>query len=86
MSGSGREAFLDVRKCSGGPPVCPVVLRCHSRMSWSSRKVHPDFREWAGGPPVCPAVVGRPSRMSASGREPSHMSRSSRDALPDVRV
>ena len=65
MSGSGREVLPDVQE-------------------WS--RILPDVRECSGGPPVCPVVVGRSSRMSESGREPSQMSGSGQDALPDVRM
>ena len=35
ISGSGREALLEVREWSGGPLVCPGVVR---RPSWMSRR------------------------------------------------
>ena len=76
MSGSGQEAFFDVREWLGGHPGSPgdpteypgVV----GRLSWVSRSCRealPDVWEWSGGPPECAGVVGRPSRMSGSGRE-----------------
>ena len=37
MFGSGREALLDIREWSGGPPGCPGVVGRSSRMSGSGR-------------------------------------------------
>ena len=45
-------------------------------MSGSDRDALPYVWQLSGGPPESPGVVVRPSRMSRSGRE----------ALPDVRV
>ena len=39
---------------------------------------------WSGGLPRCMGVVGRPSQMSGSGRDASQVSRSGREAFPDV--
>ena len=51
MFGMCREALPDVRECSGGPPVYPVVVGRPSRMSGSGlgallnvRKTRPDVR------------------------------------------
>ena len=44
-------------------------------MSGRGREDLLDVREWSGSPPGSPGVVGRTSRMSKSGRE----------ALPEVR-
>ena len=48
MSGSGRESLPDVRetllyvwKRSGGPPVCPGVVKTSSRISGSVRETLP---------------------------------------------
>ena len=54
MSGSGSEAFPNVREWPEGPSGCPGVV---SRHSWMS-----------GDPTGCPGVVGSPSWMSRSGR------------------
>ena len=51
MSGSGREAFPDVRECLEGRPGCPRVVRRPARMSGSGREGLPTVREWSGGPP-----------------------------------
>ena len=65
MYRSGREAFSDVRKRSGGPPVCQTVVEKLSpdvrewsgvvgrptRTSGSGREAHPDIWEWLGGLP-----------------------------------
>ena len=84
MSGSGREAFLDVRgdleslskvrEWSGGTPRCPGVVGKPSRMSGIGREALRDVREWSGVPLESPVVVGMPYRMSGNCRE----------ALPDV--
>ena len=86
MSGSGWEAFPDVREWSGGPPGCSRevwrlsrmfgVIRGPSRMSRSGREALPNVQEWSGVSPGCPRVVGRRSWMSGSGRK----------ALPDDTV
>ena len=71
MSGRGRETLLDVQECSEAlPNVC----------EWLG-----DPSKCLGVPPECPGTVVRPSRMSACDREPSQMSGSGREALPDVR-
>ena len=44
---SGREALLDVREWSGGPPGFTKVVGRASRMSGWSREAHPDVREWS---------------------------------------
>ena len=51
MSGSDWEALPDVwetrpkvRECSGGPPVCPVVVGRPSRISGSVREALPYVR------------------------------------------
>ena len=76
MSGSGREALLDVRDWLGGPPGCLGVVLIPSRMSGSCtdtlpdvRKDLPKVRERSGGPTGCPGVVGRPFQMFGSGLE-----------------
>ena len=70
-SESGREALPDVCEWSGDPPGSPGVLEPPSRMVWRP----PGCLALSGCPPECPEVVGRHTRMS----------RSSREALPDVR-
>ena len=45
MSRGGREAFLNVRQWSGGPPRCPGVVGRPSRMSGSGWEVLPDVRQ-----------------------------------------
>ena len=45
MSGSVRDALLDVKECSEGPPRCPGVVGRTSRMSGSGREALPDVRE-----------------------------------------
>ena len=42
MIRSGREALLDVREWSGGPPGCPGVVGRPSRMTESGREALPD--------------------------------------------
>ena len=71
MSGSGREALLDVRQLLG----VPRMLGRPSRFFGSHWETIPDVREWSGVTPGSSRVVMRPSRMSVSCRE----------ALPDVR-
>ena len=44
MSGSGREALLDVLEWSGGPHGCPLVVGSPSRMSGNGRDDLPDVR------------------------------------------
>ena len=56
MSGSDREALLDVREWLEDPPEHLGVVKRPSRMSRSDRE----------GPPKCPRVVERPSLMSRS--------------------
>ena len=78
MSGSGREALLNVRWWSGVPPGCQGVVGNTWRAltyvrEWSGDP--PDFLEWLGGPPRRSVVVGRPSLKYGCGRK----------ALPDVR-
>ena len=84
MSGSGRDALLDVRMWSGGPrrlegvvrrhPGCPGVVGKPSQMSGSGLETRPEVREWSERPSGCQGVAGRPSVICGSGRE----------ALPDV--
>ena len=76
MSGSDREALLDVRELSVFPPGCQGVVGRHSRMSGSCREALPHILQWSGGSPGypevplgCPGVVGRLFRMSGSGWE-----------------
>ena len=86
MSGSCREAFLDVRVWSGVPrgspgvvgglPGCQGVVRRPSRLSGSGHKAHSNVQEWSGGPLECPAMIGLLYRISGKCRE----------AFPDVRV
>ena len=45
MSWSGREAFTDIRECSGGPPGCPGVVGRPSRMSGNGLEAVLDVRE-----------------------------------------
>ena len=45
MSGSGRDALPDVRKCSVGPPGCLGVVGRPSWMSGSNLEALPDVRE-----------------------------------------
>ena len=71
MSGSGREAILDVREWSGGPPGCLGVVERTSRMSGSCQETLSD--------------CGRPSQMGMVG-SPSSMSESGREAFPEFRV
>ena len=85
MSGSGRDALLDVREWSGGPPGYPGVVGSPLRMSVCDWEALSDVREWweallnirvwSKGYSECPEMVRRPTRMSASGRE----------TLPDFR-
>ena len=58
MSGSGREAFPDVREILEAP-----------RIPGSGGEALTDVREGSGCPPGSPGVVASPSRMSSSGRE-----------------
>ena len=46
MSESVRDAILDVRVWSGGPPGCPGEVGMPSRMSGSGREALPDVQEW----------------------------------------
>ena len=61
MSGSCREAILDVRELSGGPPGSPEVVERLSGMSGSGREALPDVRQLSFDPRRCPGVVERPS-------------------------
>ena len=54
-------------------------------MSGSGREFLPDGREKSGCPPECPGVVGKPSRMSRSGREAHPNVREWSEDPPDVR-
>ena len=64
MSGSGREAILNIREWSGCLPGCPGALGSPhgclgvvgrpSWMSGSGREAIPDVQEWSGDPPGCP--------------------------------
>ena len=74
MSAIRREANLDVRECSGGPPECSGVVCRPSWMSGSGRESLPNVRDRSGGPPGCPGVVGRPYPKSANGQETLRMS------------
>ena len=58
MSGSGWDAFPDVRELLEGPT--------NTRQWWRGP---PDVREWSGDSLECLCVVASPSRMSGSGRE-----------------
>ena len=51
MSVSGREALLDIREFSEGPPGYPGVVERLSWMSGSGWEALPDDQEWLGGPP-----------------------------------
>ena len=51
MSGCGQELLPDDWECSGGPPVCLVVVESPSQESERGREVLPDVQEWSGGPP-----------------------------------
>ena len=57
MSWSGRESLPDNWVWPGGPPGCPGVDECISRMFESGQETRPDVREWSGDPPVCPGEV-----------------------------
>ena len=46
MSGSCREALMDVQEWSGGPSGCPGVFWRSSRMSESGRETLSAVREW----------------------------------------
>ena len=92
MSGSGWEAFPDVREWSGGPPGYPTVVVMLSRIFESSRVALPNVRELLRVPPGRSGgqikglgMVGTTSLMSLKGRMPFRMSGSCRVALPDVR-
>ena len=92
MSGSGwetfpdvREAHPDVREWSGGPPKCQQVIGMHSGICGRGLDSLGDVRVLSGGPRECPAVVGRPSRLFGMVGTHSWMSRSSQEALGDVR-
>ena len=50
----------------------------------SGRETLPDVWEWSGDQPRGLGMVGTPSRMSLRVGRPSQMSRSFREALPDV--
>ena len=54
MTGSGREAILDVREWSGGPPGGPEEVGRPSRMFGCGWEAFPVVQEWLGGPPGCP--------------------------------
>ena len=71
MSVSVPVALEDVREWSGGPPGCPGVFGRPSRMSGCGRETLGDVRESLSD--------------AGSGRETPRMSRSSREAFPDVR-
>ena len=60
MSGSGREALLDVREWSGRPPECAGVVGTPSRMSGSGLEALGDVWEWTGGHRGFAGVVERP--------------------------
>ena len=45
MSGSGWEAFPNVREWSGSPPGCPAVVGRPSRLTGSGREALPDDQE-----------------------------------------
>ena len=60
MSGSNREALLDVREWSGDPIGCFGVVERPSWISGSGRDAVTDVREWSEGPLVCPRLVWRP--------------------------
>ena len=66
-----REALLDIREWSGGPPGCPGVVESSSRLFESGRETL--------------RMSGIPTEISGSGQRPSLMSGSSREDLPDVR-
>ena len=93
MSGSGREAFTDVREWSEGPPNvrmwsdstsgCPGVVGRLPRMTesgWEALSVVP---VWSGDPFECPGCP--PGYPVVVGR-PTWFSGSGREALPDVWV
>ena len=86
MSGSGREALLNVRESlkalsdvqlwSGVPTGFRGVVGRPTGKSGCERETLPDVRLWSGGLPGSPGMVGRSSQMY----------RSLRGSLPDVRV
>ena len=47
MSGSGRDALMDVREWTKDSLGCPGVNGRASRMFGSVRKALPDVREWS---------------------------------------
>ena len=47
MSGSGREALLEVWEWSGRPRGCPGVVGWPFRLSGSGQVVLGDVREWS---------------------------------------
>ena len=81
MSECGREALLNVRQWSRGPPGCPIGrvdlpdVRVWSVDPPKCPETLPVVREWSRGPPGGPGVFARASPMSGCGRE----------AFPDIR-
>ena len=76
MSGSGREAFPDVREWSRISLGSSGVVGRPSRLSGNGpetlpdvREPLPDGREWSGASLGSTEVVGRPSWMSGSSCE-----------------
>ena len=71
-AGRDREALLDLREGSrgppgelgglpgesGGPPGGPGVIERPARMVGSCRETLPKNREWSGGPPEGSRVIG----------------------------
>ena len=81
MTGSGREALLDIWEALLDIREALLDIREALRLSGNGREALPDVREalsddreCSEGPLECPGVVGRPFRMIRSGR----------DALPNV--
>ena len=71
MSGCGREALPDVRKCLGGPPVCRIVVGRPSLMSGSGREALPDVRvclESLPDVPVCREALPYVGKLSGGPR------------------
>ena len=74
MSGSGQEAFPNIRELSREPPRWPGVVRdpykypgMVGRPSWmseSGRETLRDVQELLEGPLKYPGVVGRSSQIS----------------------
>ena len=81
MSGSGREALLEVLEGSGGPPGGPRGDELPSRWSGRGREALPEVWKALS---ESPREIMRPSRRSGRGQEALRGSERHREALPDI--